>query len=78
MNWVVFGNLYVALCGAALTAATYTLYGLPARVDAVVAVVFFATLVIYNLDRLVEPHPGDTAHERWVETHRGGLWRLTI
>ena len=77
MGWLVFSNLYVALCGAALVAATYPLLGLPARVDAAVALVFAATLVIYNLDRLVEPSPGDSAHERWVDQHRAPLWGLT-
>ena len=78
MPCVVFTNLYVALCGAGLTAASYVLFGLPPRVDPVVAIVFCCTLVIYNLDRLVEPRPGDSAHERWVESHRPLLWGLTI
>lgn len=76
VRWLVFTNVYVALCGAALTAATYALLGLPIQIDAVVGLVFCCTLVIYNLDRLVEPHPGDTAHEQWVEQHRMLLWGL--
>ena len=76
MGWLVFTNVYVALCGAALTAATYPLLGEPARIDAPVLLVFFATLVVYNLDRLVEPRPGDSQHERWVERHRLPLWVL--
>ena len=78
MGWLVFSNVFVALCGAALTAATYPLLGLPPRLDAPVLLVFCATLVVYNLDRLVEPQPGDSAHERWVEQHRGVLWALTL
>lgn len=78
MPWLVFTNLYVALCGAALTFATYPLLGLPARVDAVVCLVFFATLLIYNLDRLTEPRPGDSLHEQWVESHRKFLWGCAI
>lgn len=82
MGWLVFSNLYVALCGAALTAATYPLLGLPPRIDAVVGLVFAATLVVYNLDRLVDPHREVAAadasqHERWVSEHRGLLWALT-
>jgi len=77
MGWLVFTNVYVALCGAALTVATYPLLGLPARVDGPVLLVFCATLVVYNLDRLVEPKPGDSRHERWVEPRRGVLWALT-
>lgn len=77
MGWLVFTNVYVALCGAALTAATYPLLGLPARVDGPVLLVFCATLVVYNLDRLVEPKPGDSRHERWVEPRRGVLWAIT-
>lgn len=83
MGWLVFSNLYVALCGAALTAATYPLLGLPPRIDAVVGLVFAATLVVYNLDRLVDPHRDVAAadasqHERWVSEHCGLLWALTF
>ncbi|MEM9347140.1 MAG: UbiA family prenyltransferase [Planctomycetota bacterium] len=78
MPWLVFTNLYVAFCGAALTAATYALLGLTPRVDHVAALVFCCTLVIYNLDRLVEPHPGDSTHERWVASHRPVLWGFTL
>ena len=78
MGWLVFSNLYVACCGAALTAASYALLGSSPRVDRVVLLVFFGTLVIYNLDRLVEPAPGDSAHERWVAEHRRPLWGLTL
>lgn len=78
MPWLVFTNFYVALCGASLAAASYALFDLPVRVDPVVGMVFFSTLVIYNLDRLVEPRPGDSEHERWVESHRRLLWGLTI
>ena len=78
MPWLLFTNLYVALCGAGLTAASYALLGLSIRIDAVVGLVFCCTLVIYNLDRLIEPTPGDSEHERWVESHRGLLWGLTL
>jgi len=77
VRWVVFTNVYVTLCGAALTAASYALLGVPPRLDAVAGLVFCCTLVIYNLDRLVEPRPGDTAHEHWVERHRRALWAIT-
>ena len=77
MRWVVFTNIYVAACGAALTAATYALLGEPPRFGPVAALVFCCTLVIYNLDRLVEPNPGDTEHERWIAAHRKPLWVLT-
>lgn len=76
--WLVFTNLYVAFCGAALTAMTYPLVGGSARIDAVVGLVFACTLVIYNLDRLIEPHPGDSPHERWVHAHQRLLWALTL
>lgn len=73
-----FINVYVAACGAALTAASFVLLGLPFQVDHVSALVFCCTLVIYNLDRLVEPNPGDSVHEQWVATHRRLLWGLTL
>lgn len=76
--WLVFTNLYVALCAAALTAASYALLGRPIRINMVSGLVFFCTLVIYNLDRLVEPRPGDSTHESWVASHRRWLWGLTV
>jgi len=76
LRWLVFSNLYVALCGAALTAATHVLLGLPPRIDHLAGLVFCCTLVIYNLDRLVEPSPGDSEHERWIAAHRRPLWAL--
>ena len=77
MPWLVFTNVYVALCGAALTAATGCLLGLPVRIDHTSGLVFCCTLVIYNLDRLVEPNPGESEHEQWVERHLKFLWVLT-
>ncbi|MEO0474877.1 MAG: UbiA family prenyltransferase [Planctomycetota bacterium] len=77
MPWVVFTNIYVALCGACLAAATYVLLGQPMRLDHTAGLVFCCTLVIYNLDRLVEPKPGDSEQERWVESHQLVLWALT-
>jgi 4-hydroxybenzoate polyprenyltransferase len=74
----VFTNLYVALCGAALTAASPMLLSEPLRLDSVTGLVFCCTLFVYNLDRLVEPSPGDSDHEQWIETHRGLLWGLAI
>lgn len=78
MGWLVFSNLYVAACGAALTAASYALLGSSPRIDRVVLLVFFSTLAIYNLDRLVEPVPGDSLHEHWVAEHRRSMWVLIL
>lgn len=78
MPWLVFTNLFVAFCGAALTAASDTALHLPIQIDAVVGLTFFGTLTIYNLDRLVEPYPGNTPHERWVHAHRHILWGITL
>lgn len=77
VRWIVFTNIYVAACGAALTAATDALLDQTPRLGPVAALVFCCTLVIYNLDRLVEPNPGDTEHERWIAAHPKPLWVLT-
>jgi len=78
MRWIVYSNLYIAFCAASLTAATYTLLGQPPRFDVLAGLVFCCTLVIYNLDRLIEPYPGDTEHERWVRRYHKPLWALTL
>jgi 4-hydroxybenzoate polyprenyltransferase len=74
----VFTNLYVALCGAVLTAASFVLLGQPPTHGVAAGLVFCCTLLIYNLDRLVEPRPGDSDHEQWVDRHRRLLWGLTL
>lgn len=81
MSFLVFSNLFVAVCAASLVWATSIELGLPwAWVDPMVGLVFFATLLVYNLDRVsgtspedaVAPRDGDEGdrRHRWIARRR--------
>lgn len=64
----------IALAAAALTFQTQVQLGLEPHWHPYVAVVFFATMLEYNLHRLfsIRSHPGalETEKHRWVRDHR--------
>ena len=74
MNFLLFTNLFIALAAGLMTLQTQVLLGETPRVDALVATVFFGTLAVYNLDRLVgsrrEDRVDSTRRHRWVRRHR--------
>lgn len=84
MRALIFSNIYVSLGAALLTTQTcYLLGGGPTEGGgwvALVAVVFFATLVVYNLDRLLpsrEDAVETSERHRWVRANRRILWGLS-
>ncbi len=56
MSWLIKSNLYVSLCAASLAWVTYCALDMPLHTlippQPAVVLLFFATLFIYNLDRL--------------------------
>lgn len=81
MSVLVFGNLFVALCAASLVLATWAdleVLGQGRVLDPMVGLVFFATLMIYNLDRVAPTSPEDegSARRAWIEQRRGALLGL--
>lgn len=81
MRLLLFTNLWIALAAGLVTVETYPRLGAAPRLWPVPALVFFATLVVYNLDRLLRTATEDTVDRSprhlWVDRHRRGLWVLT-
>ncbi|QDG51962.1 hypothetical protein FIV42_14805 [Persicimonas caeni] len=85
MRLLIFSNIFIALAAVALTHATYYLLGAGAASWlppswGLLALVFFATLFVYNLDRLVSISREDavavTERHTWIDAHRSWLWAL--
>jgi len=88
MRLLIFSNLYISLAAAALALQAYYLLGArdflwhsphwwgPA------ALIFCATLAVYNLDRLVSASREDagefSARHRWIHARKSGLWGLVF
>ncbi len=53
LNPFIFGNVIIALCAFSLFLETYLLLGVPLKLDGLSLLVFFATLSLYNLHRLL-------------------------
>ena len=80
MRLLIFSNIYIALAAVCLTYQTYYLVGAAPHSVGLLALVFFATLSIYNLDRLVSSSREDavelTERHRWIAEHTRWLWGL--
>jgi len=81
MRTLVYSNLLIAASAALITHETYYLLGVEPRWSPLLTVVCFATLLVYNLDRLVdaveEDASGRTERHRWIDRHRTVLWGST-
>lgn len=81
MKWFVYSNLLIAASAALVTRATYVLLGGAPEWNAFVALVFWATLLVYNLDRLTDASDEDqidaTERHRWIRRHERLLWGST-
>lgn len=78
---LIYSNIYISLAAALLTHGTSRLLGAESPSPALGTVVFFATLAVYNLDRLVggdlEDRLQRTQRHRWIKESRRPLWVLT-
>lgn len=74
MTFLVFSNLFIAVSAAAFAHASYHLLGASPRASPILALIFCATLVVYNLDRLSTVSKEDdvdaTERHRWIDRHR--------
>lgn len=82
MRSFVFSNVFIAVSAALFTHQTYLLLDVEEWSFALLALVFFSTLLVYNLDRVAEGAAEDVAdatrrHE-WIDEHRTLLWALTV
>ena len=81
MSFLIFSNLFVSCCAASLVLATWAELGLDVSLlDPMVGLVFFATLLVYNLDRVTGTSPEDASldSERhgWIARRRALLFGL--
>ena len=70
---IIFSNLFIAAAATLFTRETYHLLQVEPRWSPLLAVVFFATLFVYNLDRLSSGSGEDRVEEsprhRWIHRH---------
>ena len=72
MRLIVFSNIFVALCAAGMLLASYLSLGIPPN-KALLSLVFFATLAVYNLDRLLgastEDRHDTSPRHQWIRSY---------
>lgn len=70
---IIFSNLFIAAAATLFTREAYHLLQVEPRWSPLLAVVFFATLFVYNLDRLSSGSGEDRVEEsprhRWIHRH---------
>lgn len=81
IDFTLFSNLFIALCAAAQTGFTYQLLNLKPQLT-VIALVFFATLTLYNFSILVSkpPKPENSPFRRvrWIFAHQRLIVSITL
>ena len=82
INPLIFGNIIISLCTLSLFLETYLQLGVPLKFDGLAALVFFATLFLYNFHRLMgirrikpEDHGIITG---WAAKHQFTLFMLAL
>ncbi|MFI5451032.1 hypothetical protein ACHMWN_02655 [Pedobacter sp. UC225_61] len=81
LDFLLFSNLFIAICAVAQGLVTYYLLKLPPDIY-VLAFVFFSTLLIYNLSMLLskpkEPHKSPFKRVRWIFSHHRLIISITL
>lgn len=81
LDFLLFSNLFIAICAVAQGLVTYYLLKLPPD-QYVLAFVFFSTLLIYNLSMLLskpqEPHKSPFKRVRWIFSHHRLIISITL
>lgn len=82
INPLIFGNIIIALCTLSLFLETYLQLGVPLKLDGLAALVFFATLFLYNFHRLMgirRIKPEDFGIiTGWAAKHQFTLFMLSV
>jgi 4-hydroxybenzoate polyprenyltransferase len=80
VTFLLYSNVFVALCAASLVAATRLMLTAEPNFGVLELHVWFATMTVYNIDRLVDE--GDQVHasprHEWIARHRFVLWWITV
>jgi 4-hydroxybenzoate polyprenyltransferase len=81
LDFLLFSNLFIAVCAVAQGLVTYYLLRLPPDIY-VLAFVFFSTLLIYNLSMLLskpkEPQKSPFKRVRWIFSHHRLIISITL
>ncbi|MFA6275216.1 MAG: hypothetical protein WC622_00595 [Pedobacter sp.] len=81
LDFLLFSNLFIAVCAVAQGLVTYYLLKLPPDIY-VLAFVFFSTLLIYNLSMLLskpkEPQKSPFKRVRWIFSHHRLIISITL
>ncbi len=82
LNPFIFGNIIIAICALVLSLETYQQLQLPLRLDGLAMLIFFATLSLYNVHRLLvvaRLQPQDYGVvTAWAAQHRFTLFMLAL
>ncbi len=77
--WIVYSNLFIALCATALTVETFVLLQLPASLNWYILLTFLATIFIYNLHYYQKiTADRETDRLQWGLQHRKLQYWLTL
>ena len=82
LEWILYSNLFIALCAAALVWETEILLGISAGIDAISTMVFFATLFLYGGHRMLAlrriPDANRNHQLKWSKKYQFGIFILTL
>lgn len=82
LEWVLYSNLFIALCAAALVWETEILLGISAGIDAISTLVFFATLFLYGGHRMLSlqriPDSNRNHQLKWSKKYQFAIFILTL
>lgn len=69
-RFLVYSNLFIGLCAAALAAETFLLYGLPRSLDWYIPLLFYCTLFVYSLHYASKLRKGKSGSRmQWCRQH---------
>lgn len=81
LDFLLFSNLFIAICAVAQGLVTYYLLKLPPD-RAILSFLFFSTLLVYNLSMLLskpkEPQKSPFKRVRWIFSHHRLIISITL
>ncbi|ALI99205.1 UbiA prenyltransferase family protein [Rufibacter tibetensis] len=81
LNFILYSNIFISICAAALVWETYLLSGIPISLR-LGGIVFFATLFVYNADSLLpykfNQEGASSSRSQWIQEHRLELTFISV
>ena len=82
LEWILFSNLFIAVCAAALVWESEILLGISAGIDTVSLMIFFSTLFLYGTHRMLAirriPDENKTRMLLWSKKYQFALFILAL